>query len=140
MGYSTEFKGELKFKEEMSASQLAEIKKFLDGESSDHPEWGNPNNYYVDLEFLDDFSGLKWNGAEKTHGMVEVVNMITANMRERLKYSGFGFYGELNAQGEDMDDRWNLVINDLGVAEKREAVIVGDRACCPECGHNFILG
>jgi hypothetical protein len=139
MGYSTDFKGELKFKEELPASELAEVKKFLDEDSSDHPEWGNIERYYVDLEFLNDFSGLKWNGAEKTYGMVQVVNMIINNMIEHVN-SDFGFTGELQAQGEDMDDRWVLLINDEGMAEKKDIVVTGNKVICPHCKENFIIG
>ncbi len=139
MGYSTDFNGELKFKEELRASELSEIKKFLEEDCRNHPEWGNLDLYYVDLELLDDFSGLQWNGAEKTYGMVDVVNMIIKNMRGRLKYTDFGFIGELFAQGEDYDDRWKLVINNEGFAEKREIVIVGETVTCPHCESKFFI-
>ena len=139
MGYSTEFNGELKFKNELTASELSEVKKFLGNDCRDHPEWGEPDLYYVDLEFLDDFSGLKWDGAEKTYGMIELVNMITRNMRGRLQYAGFGFTGELFAQGEDYDDRWKLVIDNEGIAKKREVVIVGDTVVCPHCESKFFV-
>lgn len=39
MGYSTEFKGELKFTTELTASQLAEVKKFLSEDCRSHSEW-----------------------------------------------------------------------------------------------------
>jgi hypothetical protein len=137
MGYSTDFKGELKFAEEMTASGLSEVKKFLESDCREHPEWNNPKGYYVDLMFLDDFSGLKWNGAEKTYGMVEVVNMIITNMRDRLNYVSFGFKGYLEAQGEDMDDRWSLIINSDGMAEKKDLIISGSKVTCPNCECDF---
>ena len=139
MGYSTDFTGELKFKEEMTASELSEIKKFLSEDCREHPEWQNDKLYYVDLEFLDDFSGLRWNGTEKTYGMVEVINMITSNMINRLQYTGFGFTGELQAQGEEFDDRWMLIINGEGIAERKEVSIIGSRVECPNCNHNFTV-
>lgn len=139
MGYSTEFKGELMFKNELSASELSEVKKFLGEDCRDHPEWGNKKSSYVDLEFLDDFSGLKWNGAEKTYGMVEVVNMIINIMRDRFKRQGFGFVGTLQAQGEDMDDRWALVINSDGTAERKDITLSGNKITCPHCEQDFFV-
>ncbi len=66
MGYSTDFKGELKFNYELKASELNDVKKFFSEDCRDHDEWLNSTGlYYVDLEFTEDFSGIKWNGAEK---------------------------------------------------------------------------
>ena len=91
MGYSTEFKGEIKFRNELTASQLSDVSAFLTEDCRDHPEWGNTDLYYVDLELLKDFSGLQWNGAEKTYGMVGIVNRITDKMRK--KWLTFEFEG-----------------------------------------------
>ena len=136
MGYSTDFKGELKFTEELKASQLAKVKAFLDEDCRDHPEWGNTKLYYVDLELLPDYSGLRWNGAEKTYGMVDVVNLIITNMRKDMPE--FGLEGKLLAQGEDIDDRWELIIQD-GMAVKKELPHTGSKVICPHCEQHFYL-
>lgn len=136
MGYSTEFKGELKFNRDLTGSQLARVKQFFEEDCRDHPEWGNDKLYYVDLEFNDDYSGVRWNGAEKTYGMPDVVNMITRIMRQ--EYPDFKFKGKLLAQGEDIEDRWELVISDQGLAERRDIVVSGDKVTCPHCGEEFI--
>jgi len=138
MGYSTDFKGELKFCYELSVSELSEVKKFFGEDCRDHGDWeGTLGLYYVDLEFLDDFSGVKWNGAEKTHDMVGVVNMITETMSR--SYPDFCFNGKLLAQGEDLEDRWELVIDGNGVAKRKDIVIPGSRVECPNCNCSFIL-
>ena len=136
MGYSTDFKGELKFERELTGSELAKVRAFLEEDCRDHPDWGNTNLYYVDLELLDDFSGLKWNGAEKTYGMVEIVNMIITNMKKEVP--DFSLTGKLFAQGEDIDDRWELSIKD-GVAIKTDAPQTGDKIVCPHCEQHFYL-
>ena len=136
MGYSTDFEGELKFTEELKASQIAKVQSFLDEDCRDHPEWGNEDLYYVDLEFLPDYSGLKWNGAEKTYGMVEIVNMIIRNMRTEMP--SFGLEGKLLAQGEDVDDRWELVFEN-GIAVKKDLPQNGQKVVCPHCEQHFYL-
>jgi len=137
MGYSTDFNGELKFTKELSASQLARVQSFLGEDCRDHPEWGQSLKlYYVDLELLSDFTGLRWNGAEKTHGMVEVVNLIITNMRKDMPE--FGIKGKLLAQGEDLDDRWELIIQD-GMAVKKDLPQTGDKIFCPHCEQHFYL-
>lgn len=124
MGYNTDFKGELKFVGELNQMALATIKTFLGEDYRNHPEWGNYDLTYINLEFLDDFSGLRWDGNEKTYCMVDCVNLIIENMRK--KYTDFGLTGELLAQGERIDDRWKLIINREGMAEMVEMVEMAD--------------
>lgn len=136
MGYSTDFTGELKFTRELIASQLAAIKKMLGEDCREHPEWGAKDLYYVDLELTDDFSGLKWSGAEKTYHMERIVQLVIDEMRK--KWPDFGLSGQLNAQGEDVEDRWTLAIKADGNATKIKVPLVGQRIECPSCGKRFI--
>lgn len=141
MGYSTDFVGELKFKNELTASQLAKVKSFLGEDWRDHPEWvcPTPKAYvnYIDLELLDDFSGIKWNGAEKTSGMVESVNLIVSETQKL--WPDFGLIGKLAAQGEEVTDRWELFIGEDGLAYRRDIPLVGQKVRCPHCDEEFIL-
>ncbi len=135
MGYMTEFKGELKFTTEMTGTQLAEVKSFCDADIREHPEWGKAKTFnYFFLTLLDDFSGLKWNGVENARGMVEQVNIITLNMCKR--WPDFGLTGRMLAQGEYIDDRWELVVED-GVATKEDVAVTGTRIMCPCCNETF---
>ena len=136
MGYSTDFKGELKFTNELKASEISKVNSFLGEDCRDHPEWGEAKLFFVDLDLLPDFSGLKWSGAEKTYGMVEVVNMLMLNVQ--IDFPSFGLEGKLLAQGEDIDDRWELVIEN-GVAVKRDIPQTGQRVECPHCEGHFYL-
>jgi len=144
MGYSTDFKGMLKFKKEPTASELAYLKKFLSQDrrdigfetDSDVYESEDEYWYHIDLELTDDFSGLQWNGAEKTYGLNHIVNFITKQMRK--KYSDFELTGKLTAQGEDIEDRWELVM-EKGLAVKKELVVKGKKITCPHCEEEFIL-
>ena len=137
MGYSTDFKGELKFNRELLASDLAFIKSFFGEDVRDHPEWGKLDLYYIDLEFNEDMSGVKWDGSEKTYGMVEQINLITREMRKCR--ADFRFVGQLNAQGEDVEDRWTLIINEQGLAEKVRVKIGGAISRCPHCEGKIVV-
>jgi hypothetical protein len=108
MGYSTEFSGELLFTTPMTGPMLAEIQKFLGEDCRDHPEWGQRNLTYIDLELNDDYTGLRWDGAEKTYDLEAKVQLIIDNMCK--KFPEFGLEGSLTAQGDDMDDRWILKV------------------------------
>ena len=82
MGYSTEFIGELLFTKELKASEIVKIKSFLGQDCRNHPEWNAKQLTYIDLEFTDDFTGLKWDGSEKTYDLVEKVNLIIDIMKK----------------------------------------------------------
>ena len=142
MGYSTTFKGSLKFKKELTASQIAELSKLL---SKDRREIGFENDsdvyttkdeywYHIDLELLEDFSGLKWNGSEKTYGLEHIINFITKIMKK--KYPDFELIGKLSAQGEEVEDRWELVM-EKGKAIRQELKVISKKCTCPNCGEKI---
>jgi hypothetical protein len=136
MGYNTEFQGEFKFNQELTASQLAKVKSFLGEDCRDHPEWNVKDLYYINLELLEDFTGLKWDRTEKTYGMVEALNLIIVQMR--VDMPSFNLTGKLLAQGEDIDDRYEIIIRD-GVAIRVDIKPTGTKVECPHCGESFYL-
>jgi len=137
MGYSTEFTGELKFKKELSIPELTKIKTFLGEDCRDHAEWGAEGLTYIDLELTKDFSGLKWDGSEKTYDLTDKVNLIITQMQ--TEFPEFGLTGQLIAQGEDIEDRWVLSINENGKAVAKNVEVVGEQVKCPHCGESFKL-
>lgn len=136
MGYSTEFRGELKFTGEATVKQIVALRAICGQDCREHPEWKTSGLYHVDLEVTENMDGLKWSGAEKTHEMDGLVNLVLRLMR--AEWPDFGLAGEMLAQGEDIEDRWALVIEN-GQARKREIAIAGKVLECPECGHRFEL-
>ena len=136
MGYTTTFKGELKFTADLSSKQLAKVKSFCGEDCREHLEWHNTQLTYIDLELLPDFSGLKWDGSEKTYDLVDKVNLIIEQMQK--EYPEFGLSGKLAAQGEDADDRWFLVIKN-GKAVKEDIPLAEDEIICPHCSELFKL-
>ena len=137
MGYSTNFTGELKFTTEATARQLAALKAMMGEDCREHPEWGAPGLYYIDLELTDDFTGIKWNGAEKTYDLEKLVNVVVRVMRE--KWPQFGLAGSLGAQGEDVADRWALQMGADGLAHKVKVAMTGKIVTCPHCSERFAL-
>jgi len=134
MGYHTEFKGELKFTKELTASQLAKLNSMFGEDCREHPEWESRDLHYIDLEFNEDFSGIRWDGGEKTYSMDGIVNLILREMRR--KYPNFGLKGKFVAQGEDIEDRWELVI-EKGQAVRRILTLEGKVITCPHCAQRF---
>lgn len=114
MGYSTEFKGSLKFKEPLTAEQELYIQQFLNYEEPrEHPDWIIPDKNktsYQQLELTADKTGIQWDGNEKFYHAVEAVNIVILNMQ--AKFPDFGLTGKLLAQGEEVGDVWFLKIID----------------------------
>ena len=140
MGYTTEFEGQLTFTKPLMAEQLAYLNTFLGENGRDHPEWVGPNLSkeisYIQFELTKDFTGIQWDGSEKFYFAVEAVNLILVNMQ--AKYPDFGLYGSLTAQGEEIDDRWQLAIVD-GKAIRKDVPIIGQKVTCPHCNRDFVL-
>lgn len=137
MGYSTSFSGELLFTTEPKASELAELNKFLGEDCRQHPEWGNTSLSYIDLKLSKDFSGLEWDGSEKTYDFVDKVNLLIENMQK--KYPHFGLSGELLAQGEEISDIWRLVVKNNIAEEVRVDLSHKKKVTCPHCSEDFFL-
>jgi hypothetical protein len=139
MGYSTDFKGELRLRAGTTVEELRKLKELL--EMDDARAFGMKNGYgdlgYIDLELTKDLGGLKWTGAEKTRGMTQAVTMIVGEMRKT--YPAFTLEGTLQAQGEDAEDRWDLVVEG-GTTRVVKYRMVGEKVKCPECRHEFAPG
>lgn len=118
MGYTTEFKGVLKFKSEPTTKELASLNKLFRDED-------------LQLELAEDFSGIQWDGSEKCYDMPDKVN--------RVIESGFPLTSQLEAQGEERNDRWLLVIGDDGRAHKQEIKATGVQVACPHCSDVFSI-
>ena len=136
MGYSTDFSGALYFTKELKASEITKLGSFLGADCREHPEWGQSDLTYIDLKFLNDFSGLEWNGREKTCELIEKINLIIKEMKKF--FPDFGLSGSMLAQGEDIEDRWNLVVEN-NIAKRVDILMVGDKIECPHCGEYFYL-
>jgi len=138
MGYTTKFSGVLTFQCAVTAPMLCAVKAFFGEDCRDHPEWNAGDALYIDLRLTDDFLGIEWdNDTGKNHGMVEHVNLIIREMRKQ--FPDFGLCGTLTAQGEDIEDRWQLYIDTDGVAKKRDVVMVGKKVTCPHCDEKFYV-
>lgn len=140
MGYTTKFTGMLEFASEVTVPQLAVLDTVLGEDRRDHPEWefDSPAGFYfIDLELAEGYSGLRWSGDEKSHGMVQAVNTVLRIMRKT--WPEFGLSGRMDAQGEEVGDVWALVVEPGGEARKVEMRLEGRRVECPECEHEFVL-
>jgi len=139
MWYCTTFTGQLKFPTDMTIPCLTLVKSFLGKDCREHPEWGHPELTYIDLTLTDDLSGLEWDWSEKTYDLPEKINLIITEVRKH--YPNFTLTGQLNAQGEDFDDRWILEFasDGSGLAVSTPLVISGKVIKCPHCDEKFQL-
>lgn len=135
MGYNTEYVGILKFGRELTASELAILKSYFGEDCRDHKEWGEEiENYYVNLEFTDDYSGLQWDGMEKTYNMPEIIEFIIKMAKKSIP--DFELTGYFNCQGEDIDDRYRIVM-EKNIPKVIKDPPVGEKITCPHCEEEF---
>jgi hypothetical protein len=127
----------LKFTSEATASQLAELTTILGEDCREHPEWGGEGLTSINLELTDDFTGIQWDGTEKTYELTECVNLILDRMW--LKWPQFGLSGTLTAQGEEIEDRWRLTIDAHWRAIEERIALTGTVITCPHCGERIVL-
>lgn len=141
MGYETKFKGVIKFTKELSASELAYLKGmfWLDDGDMKKGDYILPAElpHYIQYELTEDFDGIQWDGSEKFYKAVEAMNFIILNMK--AKFPDFGVTGSMTAQGEDFDDRWELVIKDDGMAHEVKTPPAGTVITCPSCEKKFVI-
>lgn len=137
MWYSTHFDWKLTFVGDITVKQLAKLKTYLGEDMRNHPEWENDfGGTYINYSLLEDFSGIEWSGSEKSYDMVEKLNFVLGEMRK--EYPDFLLEWQLNAQWEDIYDRWILAIEDW-IAVEKKVVITGTKIECPHCYESFFL-
>jgi len=140
MKYSMEVEEEFKFNKDLTVSELSHLQKFLGEDIRDHSEW-EKNKYsrefnYIDLRITEDFSGIEWDGSEKTYGLCDQINYIISQMI-KIK-PDFKLEGKFICRGEDFDDRYKIIIKD-GIAQVLAIEVIGTNVTCPCCGKTFIL-
>lgn len=137
MGYNTKFQGELKFTNNPTVEQLRKLQQFLGADCRKHPEWGMEHLTFIGLQLLDDFSGIEWDGSEKTYDLVEKINLILSEMKK--EYPDFGLTGELRAQGDEIGDIWKLKFDAAGNAIRKDVLMDDSIITCPHCNRVFRL-
>lgn len=141
MGYNTDFSGTLYFKNELTIRQFKELEKFMGADCREHPEWGNTDISYIDLQINNDYTGIEWDGSEKTYELVLKINLIISNMQKQ--FPGFELEGELLAQGEDINDRYLITIeNNVAVIkylEQHRYSLFGGLSYYPNGGMNDLI-
>ena len=143
MGYTTTFQGALKFTKELTMPELRHLQRVLGKDARS----GLPADAvkfidkawlldYIDLKVAPGYDGVCWNGQEKSYRMEYQVAFVLAYMR--ATYPDFGLSGYMDAQGEDIDDRWQLVIQD-GQPVVVQKSPKGRKVRCPHCETEFYI-
>lgn len=171
MGYTTEFKGQIKIDPPLSNEEREYINKFsrsrrmnrtegpyfvngegfMGQEDSDgvidhnHPPSGQPSLW---CQWVATECGgfIKWDGGEKFYCSEEWMGYLidhflreNAIAKEALPFlQPHILSGEIEAQGEEPEDRWTLVVKDNEVS-KQDFVFSTPKVCCPHCEEEFYL-
>lgn len=104
MGYSTDFAGAFTIAPPLSAEQVEEINAFVEARHDGHPI-GIWCDWYVSAEGR----SIEWNMSEKSYNMDEWIKYL---IDQYIEPAGSVLNGTVEAQGEEADDRWNLIVKD----------------------------
>lgn len=117
MGYNTDFSGVLRFKNDITVSNLKYLETVIQEDYRDHPEWQQYEQHfqelwvsYFNLQVTSDLCGVEWDGSEKSYSMPSVIILLTHIMRERDP--DFGLIGELRAVGEE-GEKYSIIVDGL---------------------------
>lgn len=119
MGYNTDFEGTISIVPALDSHRVAEINLFTEQRqctSEDHNDSGDKPSLWCALEVTEDGTELRWTGQEKTYKLPEWIKYIIDNFLQ-----GHTCNGEIEAQGEDPDDRYliSVRLNRVYLAEGR---------------------
>lgn len=112
MGYTTKFHGQIKVDPPLGPAACAMLREFS---QTRHCEIGQewPSMY---CQWVPTTNGdaIEWNGGEKFYGSLEWMRYLIENFLQ-----SYTLNGEIIAQGEDMMDRWLLVVKDNKVSRRK---------------------
>lgn len=107
------------------------------------PPAGQPN-VWCKWEPTEDGSEIKWNGVEKFNDADDWMTYLvdhflregaTASTSGDPQFAEFTFNhvvnGVIEAQGEDADDRWDLIVSDNAVAVRKYAMVSAEATIVP---------
>jgi hypothetical protein len=117
MGYNTDFEGELKFTRELTIDELRTVAEILQEDDAEKlaaatgysPQAGDGYSW-INLVLTPDFTGIKWNGGEKTYYMETSLNIVLHAIRQGIP--DLSLSGSFLAQGEDIGDLYGIEIKD----------------------------
>jgi hypothetical protein len=146
MGYNTDYEGTILFRDDITVKELRFVQRFL---GKDFREMSNElksllpkDSYltYIDLELTDDLAGVQWDrGTEKSHDLIDALNLIQRACIAEFGGSKVFASGKFLCQGEDIEDRYFILLDEYGFAY-REDISVECLITCPDCGCRFELG
>jgi len=113
MGYTTTFKGSIKIEPPLSWQEANKINSFCNGRQDERSSTKHPGIW---CDYTCTTTEIKWNGSEKSYDMVQWMEFL---IMEFFRPFGRKLDGQMEAQGEDFNDRWLLVVTDNIVSVKR---------------------
>jgi len=130
MGYSTDFTGVIRIKD-FSIEHAQKLAKFLGKDIRELNPRPSVDFYHIDLKIDEHYQGLEWDGSEKTYGMMEALAFLASEC-------GFEYVSgdRFVCQGERIEDRYYIEIDNLGLPQKINLEVKGIVEC-PSCGEKF---
>lgn len=105
MGYTTKFRGTFTLDRPLTVEHMAALSAFADRRHND----AVMPSHYCQWTPTADGTGIEWDGGEKFYDYTEWLAYIVEHF---LRPWGYTLNGSVKWQGEDMDDRGVLIVED----------------------------
>ena len=101
--------GKLYFTTDMTDQMFDKLNEYLGEDCRVHNDWDSGKMTWIDLQITEDYKGLEFSYCEKSYDMRNKIQFVINEMRKYCE--DFGLKGIMLAQGEDMMDRYNIIVN-----------------------------
>jgi len=109
MGYTTKFDGTITTNPKMDWTMRAAVREYCANADIGKVRKNSDLDGTCDWKASDDFTGLVHNGMEKSYDQDQ---WLQALINDLLAPAGFICNGIVDAQGEDVSDRWRIIVRD----------------------------
>jgi hypothetical protein len=116
MGYTTNFTGQVAVTPPLSAAEVASLAAFAAERHDDYEIPGIPRTPWCQWVPTDDGTAIEWDGGEKFIDAEHWMRYLVATF---LAPAGHVVNGIIEAQGQRVEDRWDLVVVDNTVKVRK---------------------
>ena len=117
MGYNTEFIGSLHFNKPLSLKEKEHFDTFKnDMNNKNSSKYTKEDICFFEFDISNDNSYIYWDNTEKPYDISAKLKLFIKFMLENN--SDFELNGELLAQGENIEDRYKIIVNKNTITEE----------------------
>ena len=128
MGYTTDFSGSIRIDPPLTKAEQIRVNDFAE----ERHEGAEFPGIWCQWVATEDGTELEWDGGEKFYNSAAWMRWLISTYLADTGLATHTLNGEIDAQGEDPDDRWRLYVVDNVVSVETAEFVFGDPVVEPE--------